>query len=96
MIVVTGASGFLGGGLASALAMRGDKVRAVQRSDVPRLRELGVEVRATVLHASPAAQLLLLPNLQPARTPDASFSVCCIRLLTWTMMHTICIAGGAC
>jgi nucleoside-diphosphate-sugar epimerase len=44
MIVVTGASGFLGGGLASALAMRGDKVRAVQRSDVPRLRELGVEV----------------------------------------------------
>lgn len=44
MIVVTGGSGFLGGALATALALRGERVRVVQRSDVPKLRELGVEV----------------------------------------------------
>lgn len=68
MIVVTGASGFLGGGLATALALRGDKVRAVQRSDVPKLRELGVEV-STVSRPKhccptfkqPAYQLIVVP-----------------------------------
>lgn len=58
MIVVTGGSGFLGGALATALALRGEQVRAVQRSDVPKLRELGVEVGA------PEPPLLLIMCMQ--------------------------------
>lgn len=44
VIVITGASGFLGGAIARALLARGDQVRCVQRSDVPALRTLGAEV----------------------------------------------------
>jgi nucleoside-diphosphate-sugar epimerase len=43
LVVVTGASGFLGGAIARALIDRGDRVRCVQRSDVPELRKLGAE-----------------------------------------------------
>lgn len=44
MIVVTGGSGFLGGAIARALLARGNRVRVVQRSDVPALAALGAEV----------------------------------------------------
>ena len=44
MIVVTGCSGCLGGAVARALLARGDKVRCLQRSDVPELRAMGAEV----------------------------------------------------
>jgi len=45
MIVVTGASGFLGGAVARALLARGARVRTVQRRDTPALRAAGAEVR---------------------------------------------------
>lgn len=44
MIVVTGGSGFLGKAIARALIHRGDRVRVVQRRDVPELTSLGAEV----------------------------------------------------
>ena len=44
IVVVTGASGFLGGALSKALIDKGFRVRAVQRRDVPKLRALGVEI----------------------------------------------------
>lgn len=44
MIVVTGGGGFLGGAIVRQLVARGEKVRSVQRSDAPQLREIGVEV----------------------------------------------------
>jgi nucleoside-diphosphate-sugar epimerase len=44
VIAVTGASGFLGGAVARALLRRGEKIRCLQRSDVPELRALGAEV----------------------------------------------------
>ena len=43
--LVTGASGFLGGALARALAEQGDDVRVFQRSPCPRLAARGLEVR---------------------------------------------------
>ena len=46
MILVTGASGFLGGAIAHALVTRGDRVRALVRptSDTAALRDVGVEL----------------------------------------------------
>lgn len=44
MIVVTGGGGFLGGAIVRQLLARGDRVRAVQRSDAPHLRAAGAEV----------------------------------------------------
>ena len=44
MIVVTGGGGFLGGAIVRQLLARGESVRSVQRSDVPDLRALGVDV----------------------------------------------------
>jgi 2-alkyl-3-oxoalkanoate reductase len=43
-VLVTGAGGFLGGAITRMLLARGDQVCAVQRSDVPELRALGVTV----------------------------------------------------
>ena len=53
VIVVTGASGFLGGAVARALLARGDRVRCVQRSDVAALRAMGAEVVRADLSALP-------------------------------------------
>jgi len=44
MILVTGGSGFLGGAVVRQLVARGDKLRSLQRSDAPQLRDLGVDV----------------------------------------------------
>jgi 2-alkyl-3-oxoalkanoate reductase len=44
-VLVTGASGFLGGGIARRLLARGDQVRVLQRSDSAELRALGADVR---------------------------------------------------
>jgi nucleoside-diphosphate-sugar epimerase len=44
MILVTGGSGFLGGAIVRRLVARGDRVRSLQRQDVPALRALGVDV----------------------------------------------------
>ncbi len=44
-VLVTGASGFLGGGIARRLLARGDQVRVLQRSDSAELRTLGADVR---------------------------------------------------
>ncbi|MBM4343496.1 MAG: NAD-dependent epimerase/dehydratase family protein [Deltaproteobacteria bacterium] len=55
LVVVTGASGFLGGALARALLGRGDKIRCVQRSAAPELRALGAEVVQCDLSGDPAA-----------------------------------------
>lgn len=43
--LVTGAGGFLGGGIARALLAQGHGVVALQRGDAPALRALGAEVR---------------------------------------------------
>jgi 2-alkyl-3-oxoalkanoate reductase len=43
-VLVTGAGGFLGGAITRMLLARGDQVSAVQRSDAPALRALGVSV----------------------------------------------------
>jgi 2-alkyl-3-oxoalkanoate reductase len=43
-VLVTGAGGFLGGAITRMLLARGDQVSAVQRSDAPALRALGVTV----------------------------------------------------
>ena len=42
-ILVTGAGGFLGGGIARALLERGEEVISFQRGDYPHLRKLGIE-----------------------------------------------------
>lgn len=44
MILVTGGGGYLGGAVVRRLLARGERVRSLQRSDAPALRELGVEV----------------------------------------------------
>ncbi len=44
MILVTGGGGFLGSAVIRQLNARGDSVRSLQRSDVPALRDLGVDV----------------------------------------------------
>jgi len=41
--LVTGGGGFLGGAICRRLIERGDRVRSLQRSDVPALKALGVE-----------------------------------------------------
>jgi nucleoside-diphosphate-sugar epimerase len=55
--LVTGAGGFLGGGLAKALRARGDEVRGFSRGEYPHLTELGVEhVRGDVGDAEAVAR----------------------------------------
>ncbi len=59
LVVVTGASGFLGGALSKVLIERGFRVRAVQRRDVPKLRALGAEiVQADLANAEAAREAL--------------------------------------
>ncbi len=60
LVVVTGASGFLGGAIARALLARGDRVRCVQRSDVADLRALGADfVRCDLSGGAAAVQAAL-------------------------------------
>ena len=44
MILVTGGSGFLGAAVVRRLIARGDRVRSLQRQDLPALRDLGVDI----------------------------------------------------
>jgi len=56
-ILVTGATGFLGGHLLSLLLKRGEKVRVLTRVQTPQLRELGVEcVEGSLLDPEVLAQ----------------------------------------
>ncbi len=55
LVVVTGASGFLGGAIARALLERGDRVRCVQRSDAPALLARGAQIARCDLSGDPTA-----------------------------------------
>lgn len=64
MIAVTGASGFIGGAVARALLARGDRVRCLQRSEVPALQALGAEVGRVDLSASADAVVRALDGAE--------------------------------